>query len=46
MDEGVPSFSPGWQKEVFVDFFLFKTRGLFYCAIFFGFKLNNKTVDI
>ena len=29
MDEGVPSFSPGWQKEVFVVFFRFKTSDIF-----------------
>ena len=28
-DEGVPSFSPGWQKEVVVVFFCFETSDLF-----------------
>jgi hypothetical protein len=28
-DEGAPSNSPGWQKEVFVDFFRFKICDLF-----------------
>jgi hypothetical protein len=44
-DEGVPSLSPGWQKEVFVEFFCFETVDPFCCVFnlyFLGSKLSKK----